>query len=263
MGEYRFPPLAALADVASLRSARLETLTALPEYFVEDQVRRSTVYGIEHDGTVGYVTALDGTLTELFVLPAHRTHTDTILDQAAGALDLRHAWAATFDPVALAACTSASRPFDVVGFSFRTLNPADLPRPEPLPTERLATPEDIERVHEANHPEIFDNPAEIPVWIQNGWVTLFEVPDGLAGLGLCTPAGPHTLACDIGIRVCEPYQRRGLGAWIVQRLVVRARSLGLEPTAGCASDNTASRRMLERAGFVADHRLLQFELARS
>ena len=43
-------------------------------------------------------------------------------------------------------------------------------------------------------------------------------------------------------------------------MAARAEAEGLVPTAGCAVDNPVSRRTLERAGFVADHRLLQFEL---
>jgi len=258
--EYRFRPLASLSDIASLRAARLESLTALPELFVELSVRRSVVHAIEKEGLVGYATVLDGTLTELFMVPGHRTHADTALDDAIGSLGLDRAWASTFDPLALAACTSASRSYEVLGCSFRTLVPAALPTPDPLPSERLATLDDVDRVGEASHPEVFDGPGEIAEWVDNGWVTLFEIAGGLAGFGLCTPTGPETPACDVGVRACPPYQRRGLGAWIVQRMAARARSRGLVPTAGCAIDNAVSRRTLERAGFVADHRLLQFEL---
>ena len=107
---------------------------------------------------------------------------------------------------------------------------------------------------------MFDQPEQIPEWAGAGWVTLFETPTGLAGFGLCTPIGTHPNACDIGIRVCDAFQGRGLGPWIVQRLIAHAESRGLAPTAGCAADNVASRKTLERAGFVADHRLLQFAL---
>ena len=62
----------------------------------------------------------------------------------------------------------------------------------------------------------------------------------------------------VSIRWCPAHQRRGLGTWIVQRMAARARALGLVPTAGCGIENAVSRRTLERAGFVADHRLLQF-----
>ena len=238
----------------------MKVLTELPDIFLELHVRRSAVHAIECDGVVGYLTALDDTLNELFLVPEHRSHADSVLAQAIESLGLAYAWASTFDPIALAACTSSPRAYQVLGCQFRTWHPAVLPALDPVPTERLATLEDVDLVGAANHPEIFDDPKDIPIWLGNGWVTLFEVPDRLTGFGLCTPVGPHTTACDVGIRVCEPYQRRGLGAWIVQRMVARAENQGLVATAGCAIDNVASRRTLERAGFVADHRLLQFTL---
>ncbi len=265
MAEYRFRRLTSLADVAPLRAARVASLTALPELFVELNVRQSDVYGIELDGTesdgvIGYLTAREKTLTELYVVPEYEAHASAILTSAAASLGLTKAWACTFDPLGLAACSSGSRPFTTLGLSFRALHEVALPVPAPLPSERLASATDVERVTEANHPEVFDDPADIALWVANGWVTLFEFPVDIVGFGLCTPAGPETLACDVGIRVCEPYQRRGLGAWIVQRMAARARDQGLVPTAGCDVGNEASRRTLERAGFVADHRLLEFRL---
>ncbi len=259
MPTYEFILANALADLAPLRAAQRETLIALPEFFVEMHVRRSALHSIEQEGTVGYIAVLDGTLNELYLVPEHREQVDAILSQAIKSLELKHAWAATFDPRLFEACTAAARSHAVLGLSFRTLNAVALPTPDPLPSMRLATQADAAVVHEANHPEVFDDPAEIDVWIDNGWLTLFEVPDGLAGFGLCTPTGPNTPAADIGIRVCPSYQRRGLGAWIVQRMAALAQSQGLVPTAGCGTNNPSSRRTLERAGFVADHRLVQFE----
>jgi GNAT superfamily N-acetyltransferase len=260
MSEYRFAALASLGRLAPMRAARMETLTALPGLFVEQAVRRSRVHAIECDEPIGYLTVLQGTLTELFVTAEHRTHVDGVLEQAIPSLGLRHAWMNTFDPIALAACTTRSRPYEVVGFHFGHLQAVALAPRVPRPAERIATLADIDLVREANHPDVFDLPEDIPVWLENGWVTLFELLDGLAGFGLSTPVGAHTVACDVGIRVCPPYQRRGLGAWIVQRMALRAKDQGLVPIAGCASDNAVSRRTLERAGFVADHRLLQFAL---
>jgi len=260
MSDYNFRPLASLDDVEPLRAARVETLAAPPELFIEQFVGRSAVYAIECDGVIGYLTDLDGTLTELFVVPEHRTHVDAVLKLATESLGLKYAWASTLDPIALAACTCVSSEFSVVGFQFRTLHAVTLPTPDPLPVERIADLSDVDRVRAANHPEVFDEPTDIPIWLENGWVTLFELSDDVAGFGLCTPAGPHTRGADIGIRVCDSHQRRGLGAWIVQRMASLAQSKGLIPTAGCGLENTVSRRTLERAGFVADHRLLRFNL---
>ena len=259
MIKHHLRALGSLDDIAELRAARLASLTALPELFVEMAVRGSSVHIVESPDVVGYLTTLDGTLTELWVAPAHQAHSRAVLEQAAAKLRLRHAWACTFDPVALDACQAVSDRFEPVGISFRTLHHVDLPVPDSALRERVATSDDFDRVTAASHPEVFDDPADIPVWIGNGWVTLFEIGGAVAGFGLATPTGAHTPACDVGVRVCPPYQRRGLGAWIIQRMAMRAQAQGLIPTAGCGVGNTASRRTLERAGFAADHGLLRFD----
>lgn len=255
---YRFSPISSLADVATLRTERLASLAALPELFVEAQVRRSAVYTIEQEGVVGYLAALEGTLTEMWLRPAHDERAGTVLAEAAKALGLARAWACTFDPLAMAACRSVPRTHRVLGYSFRTFDPAALPDPDPLPAARVAREGDLARIEAANHPEVFADAQEIAQWVGAGQVTLFEVRDDLAGFGLWTPAGPETPACDIGVRVCPPFQRQGMGSWIVQRMAASVRRKGLLPTAGCGADNPVSKRMLERAGFVADHRLLEF-----
>ena len=260
MATYRFAALPSRVTFRNMRVARVETLTAEPGLFVEQAVGRSTFHTIESEGIVGYLAVFGGTVTEFFLEPGHRTYADAVLEQATAALELKLAWASTFDPLALAACVTRPRPYEVLGFHFRGFEMASLPTPDPLPSGRVATRQDVELVHEANHPDVFDVPSEIPAWIENGWVTLFELPEGLAGFGLCSPVAPHARGADVGIRVCDAYQRRGLGPWIAQRMAARAHEQGLVPTGGCAIDNVASRRTLERAGFVADHRLLQFAL---
>ena len=55
---------------------------------------------------------------------------------------------------------------------------------------------------------------------------------------------------DIYMEVTEPFQRRGLGSYLVQELKRRCYELGAIPCARCNPQNTASRRTLQRAGFV-------------
>lgn len=55
---------------------------------------------------------------------------------------------------------------------------------------------------------------------------------------------------DLYMEVAEPYRRRGLGSWLVQELKRRAYELGAVPCARCNPTNIASRRTLQRAGFV-------------
>ncbi len=55
---------------------------------------------------------------------------------------------------------------------------------------------------------------------------------------------------DIYMDVAEPFRRRGWGAFLVQELKRACYELGAIPAARCNLKNVASRRTLQRAGFV-------------
>ena len=55
---------------------------------------------------------------------------------------------------------------------------------------------------------------------------------------------------DIYMEVAEPFRRRGIGTYIVQELKRICYELGSIPCARCNPDNIASRRTLQKAGFV-------------
>lgn len=50
--------------------------------------------------------------------------------------------------------------------------------------------------------------------------------------------------------VTESFRRRGLGAYLLQELKRECYALGAIPCARCNPTNIASRRTLQRAGFV-------------
>jgi GNAT superfamily N-acetyltransferase len=55
---------------------------------------------------------------------------------------------------------------------------------------------------------------------------------------------------DLYMEVAEPFRRRGLGSYLVQELKRLCYELGAVPCARCNPTNVASRRTLQRAGFV-------------
>ncbi|HXJ60206.1 MAG TPA: GNAT family N-acetyltransferase [Verrucomicrobiae bacterium] len=55
---------------------------------------------------------------------------------------------------------------------------------------------------------------------------------------------------DVYMEVAEPFRRRGLGSYLVQELKRVCYDLGAVPGARCNVGNIASRRTLQRAGFV-------------
>ena len=55
---------------------------------------------------------------------------------------------------------------------------------------------------------------------------------------------------DIYMKVAEPFRRRGLGSYLVQELKRVCYEQGSVPAARCNPANIASRRTLQKAGFV-------------
>jgi len=55
---------------------------------------------------------------------------------------------------------------------------------------------------------------------------------------------------DVFMEIDEPFRRRGFGAYLVQELKRRAYDLGSIPAARCSPENHASRKTLQKAGFV-------------
>lgn len=55
---------------------------------------------------------------------------------------------------------------------------------------------------------------------------------------------------DIYMEIAEPYRRRGYGCFLVQELKRICRERGGIPGARCSTENIASRKTLQKAGFV-------------
>jgi len=55
---------------------------------------------------------------------------------------------------------------------------------------------------------------------------------------------------DIYMEINRPFRRRGLGSYLVQELKRACYALGALPCARCSPANVASRKTLQRAGFV-------------
>ena len=93
-----------------------------------------------------------------------------------------------------------------------------------------------------------------------GWVATFN--GGIAGAGgvLYHYNRPYG---DIYMKVGEPFRSMGLGAYLVQELKGVCRAGGSVPAARCNIGNVASRRTLQKAGFVPCGNLITGDLVRN
>ena len=96
-------------------------------------------------------------------------------------------------------------------------------------------------------------------YLDAGQVIVYELAAERVGCGVVEPVRRGADVFDIGVGVLPARRRRGLGEHVIRNLKVHClRDLHVRPLCGCAVENTASRRTLERAGFLTRHRLLEF-----
>lgn len=86
-----------------------------------------------------------------------------------------------------------------------------------------------------------------------GWVVTVDGAVAAAGGILFHYNRPYG---DIYMKVAEPFRRRGIGSFLVQELKRVAYERGNIPAARCNVSNVASRKTLQRAGFVPCGNLL-------
>lgn len=92
---------------------------------------------------------------------------------------------------------------------------------------------------------------------------LFGLYDGqiLLAAGECIPSQEQTPYADLGMVVEPSYRRRGLGTEMLLQLKEHCYATGREPICSCAAGNLASKKAIEKAGFISDHRMLTVSLS--
>lgn len=87
---------------------------------------------------------------------------------------------------------------------------------------------------------------------------LFVLYDGttLLGVGEFRRSSTHPEYGDIGMTVEEKFRRKGVGTYIITKLKEHCYNQNLKPMAGCNSKNLASKKTLEKCGFINNHRII-------
>ncbi len=80
--------------------------------------------------------------------------------------------------------------------------------------------------------------------------------DALLGIGEYRRSASQPPYADIGMIVDREHRRHGVGAFILARLKAHCASQNAVPICSCAADNIASRKTIEKTGFVTHHRIV-------
>jgi len=84
----------------------------------------------------------------------------------------------------------------------------------------------------------------------------------LVATGECIPSQTQPPYADLGMVVAGSHRGRGLGSSMLIHLKKHCYQVGWTPICSCAADNRASKRAIEKAGFISEQSMVTITFAR-
>ncbi len=245
-----------------LREAYFRSLGGEPQIHHQERsvsVARTFLLG-PASAPFGYLAAHDGAVVEFSANDDSLPDLGELFYAAATHAGATSAVVKSYDTLALVAV--ASRPFQAatIGVNCTAWSDERYDPPRGF-AARPGRPGDQSILVDIG-PGLFGAPDEAAQDLAGGRITIYEMDGAPVGCGILSPVREGADAFDLGVGILPQWRRNGLGEQIVRHLKqVCLRELDVRPVCGCAFENIASRRTLERAGFLTRHRLLELRWA--
>jgi RimJ/RimL family protein N-acetyltransferase len=246
---------------ASMRQARLRRLEAAQELFIENLLGEGAIYVLSEDHReIGYaITDRADWLLEIHIEDKSLPLAEQALEVLMRTLGIRRILTQSFDPLAMFLGLARGAPAKTGGLLYRVIvDPGFEPRSDIIASAGRS--EDVGALA-ALSDDFFHDRQHIHAYLAaEGLIAYRDMSGTLIGAGVLKAAIPGLKDVDIGMIVSQALRRRGYGVYIVRHLKAHCLSLDLHPVCGCAIENIASQRTLERAGFASVHRSVEFAL---
>lgn len=234
-----------------LRAQYLHSLAEPQEYFVELMVQQGTTvaYGdsayavIQNDTLVELYSTERGTNADLSLL--HRLLDDRLITKVL---------CKSFDTHLLNAALSRTATVSTAAYLFRRSVTVPSPSLNGAVEFRKAALADADAIMAFND-GFFESVDELIGYLNLEGLFVLELERKIVACGIGVAVVPGQRDIDIGMLVSEDHRNRGLGHFVVHAVKEHYLGIGFRPICGCAVSNVASKRVLEKAGFIGEHRL--------
>ena len=266
-----FEKIASLDAIADWKRAYLQTLIApLDGYWKTAVIDRAPHYIIIVNGrALGYLAADDQTRLLQFYAVEKAAE---LFAAVIGSEWVETAVASTIDPAVLSLCLDVQKSVSVNTYLFHDEYAVAPPLPAyPQAQFRLATEADLaplvrfygrndEYEDTAAITDLFESHRNyVKQLIKHQQSFLLIDGDTILGIGECRVSQSQPPYADIGMIVDKDHRQNSIGTFILAHLKAHCTRQNLKPICSCAADNIASRKTIERAGFVAYHRILEIQ----
>jgi predicted acetyltransferase len=249
-----------------IKKYRADYLNALPEFqelFIELMIKDSDYYMIQlDDKEIGYaiITAND-ILIEFYVMNKYVSSNNEIFRQVIEDLCIAEIYCKSFDSLLLSSCLLSSFPYLVAGVLYRdyvvplvVLDLGIKMKKANLSSIGLFINQDD------SIKELFETQEQLTGFIKNENVFEFNKNDKFVGCGMVIRTHSDYNFCDLGVWVSPLERGNALGAQIILNLREFAVNSKMKPSCGCAVENLASQKTIEKSGFVSRYKMINFRI---
>lgn len=265
-------PVQSSTDLTALKQAYLQTLSApLDGYWETAIIGLAPHYEIcHHDKVIGYCVITETQqLLQLYVNNEFAAY--LAFEQLVASGQVKTAVVGTNDNFSLATCINRAAHFstkDINTYLFQDATRPKLAKPVPNAAFRLAVLADLEtlvafygRNNESEDTDAietgFGNQLKyVQSLIENKQVFLLTNEQEIFGIGECRLSQTQPAYADVGMIVDNAYRRQNIGTYILLQLKQHCYANGRQPICSCTAENIASRKTIEKAGFISNNQLL-------
>lgn len=248
-----------------IKSSRNEYFYSMPEFqelFIELMVRKSEYYILQHEESdVGHaIINGDGILIEFHVktiyVPQSRMLFELILKECRAT----QVYCKTFDSLLLGNCMLSALAYSVVGPLYRDHTEVGIEKDlsiQVVPAGLLS--KDILLSQDDSLKELYETEDLLIEFLQNEKVFTFFKKDEMIGCGTIIRTLQNWDYCDLGVWINPKNRGNGFGTQILMNLRAFAIENNLKPSCGCAIENVASQKTIEKSGFASRYQLINFK----
>jgi RimJ/RimL family protein N-acetyltransferase len=177
---------------------------------------------------------------------------------------IQHAIVGTMEPLYFSLCLAMQKSSELHTYLFRDNKHIELLSKLTNSVFRKAEKRELDDISRFYHANTEGSGEWIDAFINQrlNQEELFVLYDRqtLVVTGECIPSQKQIPYADLGIVVAQPYRNRGLGHSMLIQLKQHCYDAGWEPICSCTADNHASKKAIEKAGFISEHNMVKIQL---
>jgi GNAT superfamily N-acetyltransferase len=255
--------------IQQLRDDYLRTLVAPMDGMWESTViAQATFWEIQdREQHAGYFCiGSDNELLRFHLWENYQDRAQEIFRWIVSTYGIQHAIVSTIEPLYFSLCLDIQRSITLHSYLFRDNQRKDLSSGLGKSIFRKAEKselDDMVRFYQANT----EGSGE---WIEtflNAHLNreeLFVLYDQhtLVAAGECIPSQKQLPYADLGMVVARSYRGRGVGSFLLTQLKKHCYEAGWKPICSCEVSNRASKKAIEKAGFLSEQRMVKITFSR-